>query len=376
MPELGMSASSSGSSPSLTHFDAFGLTKRYPSGKVASRDPDSIISSHDLYDSTHHLDGDDEEESTRVTQREESVVSSQTTNPEGPTTSQASSSEGSIARSQVTKPKVSSSSEKPKQDPLFAPFPNRSSFELGEWFYGQGPQKSIKDFKGLIGVLTSPTFSLDDIQDTKWTSAFSELGKNKEELPPSKSQWIDDSGWKTTEVEIEIPIHSRMAQGHGVEKRVAGTLHHRSVVSILEEKVRNAPASRLFHLDGHELLWKPGDSETSPEFRVLSELYNSDAFLSAQREIRENTPPEIKDCKLPRVAVGLMFWSDATHLSTFSTSKLWPLYMLFGNDSKYGRGKGASDPCYHVAYFDTVSSAVALSSTHLDLPFVPALRQL
>ncbi|KAJ3540489.1 hypothetical protein NMY22_g4265 [Coprinellus aureogranulatus] len=47
----------------------------------------------------------------------------------------------------------------------------------------------------------------------------------------------------------------------------------------------------------------------------------------------------------------------ATHLSTFSTAKLWPLYMIFGNESKHERGRGTSESCYHVAYFDTVSDS-------------------
>ena len=33
-----------------------------------------------------------------------------------------------------------------------------------------------------------------------------------------------------------------------------------------------------------------------------------------------------------------MFWSDATHLATFGMVKLWPIYLLFGNLSKYVRG--------------------------------------
>ncbi|KAJ3538209.1 hypothetical protein NMY22_g5263 [Coprinellus aureogranulatus] len=238
-----------------------------------------------------------------------------------------------------TNKKASALKHKEPDDPekkQYAPFPNRSSFELGEWFHGQGSQKSLKDFQKLVGVLTSPTFSLDDLEDVKWTRVFQELGKNKDEIIPSRSQWVDDSGWKTTDVEIEVPIHSRMGQGQGMEKRVAGTLHHRSIVSILEEKIRNADASKFFHLDGHELIWQPDPaSHGAPEFRVLTELYNSDAFLNAQRELKTNPPAEIGDCSLPRVVVGAMMWSDATHLSTFSTSKLWPLYMVFGNETYF-----------------------------------------
>ncbi|RXW11204.1 hypothetical protein EST38_g14651, partial [Candolleomyces aberdarensis] len=290
--------------------DSFGLKKRYYSDKLPAHDPDMKQTTHDLYDSPYHMhqSADDFE-------------------------AQANASGNS-------------------EIPSFGPFPNLSSFELGEWFYGQGVQKSLKDFKALIQLLTSPGFSISDIQNTKWKKVFQDLGKNKEELKPSESEWIDDSGWKTTDIEIEVPIHNRMGLGKGVEKHVAGKLFHRSIVSIVEEKIRNASDSRFFHHDGHELLWSPDKSDNSPEIRVLSEFYHSDAFLQAQNEVRDSPPPQIKGCDLPRVVAGLMFWSDATHLSTFSTSKLWPLYMLFANESKHRRG--GADLCNHVAYFDVL----------------------
>jgi hypothetical protein len=49
-----------------------------------------------------------------------------------------------------------------------------------------------------------------------------------------------------------------------------------------------------------------------------------------------------------------MFWSDATQLANFGDAKLWPLYMFFGNESKYQRGKPSSNRCEHVAYFESV----------------------
>ena len=45
-----------------------------------------------------------------------------------------------------------------------------------------------------------------------------------------------------------------------------------------------------------------------------------------------------------------MFWSDATHLATFDTAKLWPIYMLFRNLSKYVQGKPTSSAAKHLAY--------------------------
>ncbi|KAG1857827.1 hypothetical protein F4604DRAFT_1931350 [Suillus subluteus] len=46
-----------------------------------------------------------------------------------------------------------------------------------------------------------------------------------------------------------------------------------------------------------------------------------------------------------------MFWSDSTHLTTFGNAKLWPLYMYFGNESKYHCCKPTCNLSNHVAYF-------------------------
>jgi len=33
--------------------------------------------------------------------------------------------------------------------------------------------------------------------------------------------------------------------------------------------------------------------------------------------------------------LAMLFWSDLTHLASFGTASLWPIYLYFGNLSKY-----------------------------------------
>ena len=33
--------------------------------------------------------------------------------------------------------------------------------------------------------------------------------------------------------------------------------------------------------------------------------------------------------------LAMMLWSDSTHLTSFGTASLWPVYLYFGNLSKY-----------------------------------------
>jgi hypothetical protein len=61
------------------------------------------------------------------------------------------------------------------------------------------------------------------------------------------------------------------------------------------------------------------------------------------------------ECTLEKVVLGLMFWSDSTHLANFGTAKVWPIYLQFANLSKYIRCKPTSGASHHVAYIPSVS---------------------
>ena len=109
-------------------------------------------------------------------------------------------------------------------------------------------------------------------------------------------QWIDDDGWNVTPISITVPIAKVM------ETRTVGSLYHRNIVSIVRDKITSSPDMRFFHYDPFEVLWQPNPAV--PPMCVHSELYNSEAFLKAHRELQDSPPPP--GCKHPRVVVGLM----------------------------------------------------------------------
>ncbi|KIO08844.1 hypothetical protein M404DRAFT_22671 [Pisolithus tinctorius Marx 270] len=53
-----------------------------------------------------------------------------------------------------------------------------------------------------------------------------------------------------------------------------------------------------------------------------------------------------------------MFFSDATHLATFGNAKAWPLYLYFGNVSKYARAMPNSGACHLVAFFPSLPDSI------------------
>lgn len=231
---------------------------------------------------------------------------------------------------------------------LCYPYPNKTSLLLGEWYWNSGYQKSQQSFKDLLDIVGDPQFRPEDVQQTNWVKIDKLLAEN--EPDSEEAEWIDDdAGWATKPITIAVPFHSR-AKSPGVHHFHVGDFHYRPLVSVIREKLSNTRDHPHFHYEPFELLWNP--TLGSEDIRVHSELYNSPAFLDAHRELQES--PREPRCDLPRVILAMMFSSDATHLTSFGTAKLWPCYLFFGNESKYRRSKPTCHLCEHVAYFQSV----------------------
>jgi hypothetical protein len=235
-------------------------------------------------------------------------------------------------------------------DAAFYPYPNRSSFELGHWYWNGGVQKSHQDFKELIDIVGHPDYDPDDVRSTPWDKINSKLGASVHDEDKEGGEWDDDdAGWRKTQVTIEVPFSRTTAQPN-VRHYTAAALYHRSLTSVIREKLSDAQDDELFHYEPYQLRWST--PHLPREVNIQGELYTSPAFMDAHRELQES-PGEV-GCDLPRVVVALMFWSDATHLTTFGNTKLWPVYMYFGNESKYRRCKPSCKLSNHVAYFQKV----------------------
>lgn len=238
----------------------------------------------------------------------------------------------------------------------FQPYPNESSFLLGEWFWSGGAQKSHQSFTSLVNIVGSSSFRPEDIHTTKWSTINKKLAHSAFEggintaLDESEEWMEEDAGWRKTPITISVPFHSKTRRP-GPKNFEVGHLYHRSLVSVIREKLANKQDMRHFHYEPYTLLWRP--TETSDDVRVYGELYTSPAFLEAHQNL-QNSPGE-PGCGLPRVVAAMMFWSDVTHLTSFGTAKLWPCYLFFGNESKYRRCKPSCHLCNHVAYFQSAS---------------------
>ena len=252
----------------------------------------------------------------------------------------------------VTIDDVADSNPPPTPVPLaptelqFGPFHSKSAFSLAEWYW-QSSTKSFSDFQKLLSILKDGDFSLADVTQVDWKGAFKALGCNKEDLPGADTSWIRDDGWKCTPISIDVPFHKYM-KDPGTRRFSVGAFHHRSIVSIIKEKLLNKKDIQKFHYYPYRATWRRTEAE--PEVELYGEMYSSAAFRDAHNDVQRKPITEANK-GLERVVVALMFWSDATQLTSFGGASLWPCYLFFGNESKYSRGEPSNRLGYHVAYF-------------------------
>ena len=243
----------------------------------------------------------------------------------------------------------------PNSNP-FHPYPNESSWHIRDWYWNQGAHKSKQNFKSLLEIIKSAHFRADDLCHINWTAIDRQLGSLETAHGPSRTtptteEWqSEDSGWVRRTITISVPFPRRFLHPGPKDYTISNFYRH-SLLSIIRETLSDPTRCRSFRFEPYSLRWQRAGSED--DIAVYGELFTSQAFITAHRDLQV-TQPDSTDCTLPRRIVALMFWSDATQLTAFSDAKLWPLYIYFGNESKYQRCAPTANLCSHAAYFQTV----------------------
>ena len=237
----------------------------------------------------------------------------------------------------------------------YYPYPNQSSFLLGEWYWNDGEKKSQSSFQNLLKIVGHPNFRPEDVAGSNWRLIDAQLdGSHRHKRSNSEDGLEDEQNghggdWLKTPIKINVPFHSRM-EHPGPKVFDAGILHHRKLVSVLREKITRPSTHPHLHFEPYEFFWQP--NESSEPVRVHGELYSSEAFVEAHRELQDS--PGEPGCDLPKVVLGLMFASDSTHLTNFGDAKVWPVYLMIGNESKNRRLKPSCHAFEHIAYLEKV----------------------
>lgn len=243
-----------------------------------------------------------------------------------------------------------------KEHPSYAPHPNLTTAMTMGWVNNGFNDKSAEQVNNLVhNVILHPDFHVADLRGFDCRTENRRLNKAAEEaakLPSSQTPF--GPAFRSADIDISVPSGDKAIPPKTFT--IPG-LQYRPLVSIIRDAFTNS-LSHKFHLYPFKLYHEsPTTGQTT---RIWSELYNSDAFINEHDRLqrRGQVPPDDPDCKLEKVVAALMLWSDSTHLAEFGTAKLWPIYVLFGNLSKYIAGIPKSGACQQFAFIPSVSTTL------------------
>lgn len=224
------------------------------------------------------------------------------------------------------------------------PYSNTTIYRLMTWMNSGSHRKSETEVQRLVQeVLQADDFDVKHLEGFSVRKSLRELDRDES---GEKIAFPDD--WMETSITVDIPTKS---SDEGPTKYDIPGLHYRPLVEVIRAAFSDVQAS-AFHILPFKRLWK--DPLDNHQERIYDELYSSDVWLDAQDDLQKL--PKEPGCSLERIIAGLMFFSDATHLANFGTAKAWPLYMYFGNLSKYTRCLPQSGACHLVAFLPSVRS--------------------
>jgi hypothetical protein len=233
--------------------------------------------------------------------------------------------EGACAAPHRVHPGVSS--PEISDDDMFGAFTNPSSALLMAWHYSGTNAKSAAELNRLAEFLCDPRFKQADLVGFNHVRESKRLDKY---LDGKLNPFHEYYGWQESTVKIRLPNEkAKFPSENDAPMLAISGVHHRSLIDIVT-RVFEDDVSLLFNMTPFRQYWNTPNNRT---LEVFSESYASPEMVKTYEEV--NALPRDPDDDLERVVASLMVWSDATHLASFGDASLWPLYIFFGNQSKY-----------------------------------------
>ncbi|KXN87998.1 hypothetical protein AN958_07810 [Leucoagaricus sp. SymC.cos] len=235
---------------------------------------------------------------------------------------------------------------------FYEPFLNMTVYCLMSWFYG-AVGKSLDDLDKLVhNVLLSPDYDPEHLKNFSAKREGRRMDTATGMAKDSKSAtdfFGGTSGWKEGSVKLKVPVEGQAYRDEDqAPMYTVSSIYHHSIVDIIKVAFTE-PAAGSFHYIPYKLFWNCA-SDAPPE-RVITELYNSDAFLEEHAKLEQ----QHGSSGSPENAIAaIMLWSDSTHLANFGNAALWPIYCYFGNQLKYDRARPTSFVAHHLAYIPTL----------------------
>lgn len=286
-----------------------------------------------------------------------------------------------------------------------------TQFRLTDWFYGRGSSVlSNQRYDDLLAILRSKGFTVADLEGFSAKKADRLL----EQWLNTKDLFVPEHGWYETSVSMPVPKTriSHASEAAAPQITIHGVVHRRLrdlITGVASDS--NSRFARDYHWLPSRLYWNPPSAQgcvafvsssplpsslgspspvpsqaasdsfpepytppshntdessrestpspvppsgPPPPLRVLTDCYNSDAMLEEDENIHNMPRAEGDADDVEYAVLPLLLWSDETCLSQFGNAKLWPIYLYFGNLSKYVRGRPTEFAAHHLAYIPSV----------------------
>jgi hypothetical protein len=203
-------------------------------------------------------------------------------------------------------------------------YTNKSAALIVDWQNTRSPAKSNVKVNHLVhNVILHPDFQLDQLHyfNAAWENQRADLAEAESPLLNT---------FQHTDIRITIPSGNKDVSPCSFS--IPGLYFHK--LTTLIKELFESPLSSMFHFTPFKMYRMRPDGNGKE--CVFSEMYNSDVLWEEHNKV-QCMPTNDLTCKQEKVIAALMFWSDTTQLASFGMAKLWPIYMLFGNLSKYVR---------------------------------------
>ncbi|CDO77154.1 hypothetical protein BN946_scf184657.g29 [Trametes cinnabarina] len=261
------------------------------------------------------------------------------------------------------------------------PFPNCSQFRLIDWWHNASLTKSQEDFNSLLDLLHSKGFSIDDLQGLEAQQAQRLL----DDFASPTGIFSTRDGWQQGTVNVPLPKTkvSYPSEQDAPTAAVPG-LFFRRIIEVLRGVATDARFADEYHWVPHSLKWQPpvcaegddqpvqpnappsgdGDERSRPSptppdpVQVFTDLFNTEAMQREFEAIRRRPREPTDAADLEYGILPLMLWSDATHLTSFGSASLWPIYLYIGALSKYIRGMPTEFAAHHIAYIPSLPDTI------------------
>lgn len=232
----------------------------------------------------------------------------------------------------------------------FAPFPNLSvALYMATYFSGMDT-KSEEHATMVAKTMQDARFSTEEMRGF---NAHVENVRLDKYLKGDEHPFQTGEGWRQSTVHIRLPVEGKpvTSEDNAPTLPIQGVFHRR--ITDIVRTVCGSKSAETFHFTPYTTHWHSDPLDPDKHERIYADTYTADAMIRAQMEVDELPRPE-GDMR-ERIALQLMLASDSAQLTSFGSASVWPVYLMFANQSKLERVRPSSHAVHHLAYVPSVS---------------------